>query len=153
MRKKYNFKKTVSHLEDELEYKTEEKRNIVELINAGVMCREIENNNEAISCFDKVLVIDPNDILALVNKGGVLVEMQKYDESLPILDKAIELRPELADAHYNKAAALAMTGNVEESLSCLDKAVKINPDFAAIARDDKDFLYIKEFPGFSAIVD
>ena len=149
----FNFKKDVSQLEDESEYKTGNKVEIAKLVTAGTIFRDEENYEDAISCYDKALEIDQNDPLALSNKGGALIEMKKYDDALPLLDKAIEMKPEFADAFYNKAAGMAMTGNIEEALSCLTNAVKINPKFAEMAKNDNDFLYIKELPGFSAIVD
>lgn len=140
-------------MEDESEYKTGNKLEIGKLVTAGAIFRDKENYEDAISCFDKALEIDQNDPLALSNKGGALIEMKKYEEALPLLEKAIEIKPEFADALYNKAASMAMTGNTEEALSCLTKAVKINPKFAEMAKKDNTFLYIKELPGFSAIVD
>ena len=46
----------------------------------GVALIGLEKYKDAIECFDKVLVIDPNNVNALDSKGIALERLGKYDK-------------------------------------------------------------------------
>ena len=152
-KKSPNFKKDTVYAKDESAYKDSDKKELVRLLSSGSRLYDDGKYQEAISEFDKALVIAPSDPIALSNKAGALIEMSQYEKAIPLLEKALTVDPLMASALYNKAAYMSMMGNVDEALSCLEKAIKINPDMAKLAKNDKDFLYIRNLPGFSVIID
>ncbi|HEY8110782.1 MAG TPA: tetratricopeptide repeat protein [Candidatus Nitrosotenuis sp.] len=152
-KKSPNFKKGVAYAKDESAYKFPDKKELVKLLISGSRFYDDGKYPEAISEFDKALVISPNDPIALSNKAGALIDMNQYEKAIPLLEKALTVDPLMAGALYNKAAYLSMMGNIDEALSFLERAIKINPNMAKLAKNDKDFLYVRNLPRFSIIVD
>ena len=152
-KKSPNFKKDTVYAKDESTYKAAEKKELVKLLISGSRLYDNGKYPEAISEFDKALVIAPNDPIALSNKAGALIDMNQYEKAIPLLEKALTVDPFMAGALYNKAAYLSMMGEINEALSYLERAIKINPNMAKLAKNDKDFLYVRNLPGFSVIVD
>ncbi|TBR12356.1 MAG: tetratricopeptide repeat protein [Candidatus Nitrosotenuis sp.] len=152
-KKSPNSKKDAVYAKDESAYKNDDKKELVRLLSSGSRFYDDGKYPEAISEFDKALAIAPDDPIALSNKAGALIEMSQYEKAVPLLDKALTVDPLMASALYNKAAYLSLMGEINESLSYLERAIKINPDMAKLAKNDKDFLYVRNLPGFSVIVD
>jgi tetratricopeptide (TPR) repeat protein len=96
--------------------------------------------NEAKSCIDKVLAIDPNDTEALVNKGlaldvwiakGLLhYALGEYSESVDCYDHALKIDSNIGNVWYFKGEALLRIDR-SDAQYCFDKAkelgFKINP--------------------------
>jgi tetratricopeptide (TPR) repeat protein len=76
---------------------------------------QLAKYDEAISCFDKAIEIDPKNTEAWNNEGQALSRLAKYDEAISCFDKAIEIDPNFADAWYNKSLATYMLGRSEEA--------------------------------------
>lgn len=85
---------------------------------------------DAISCFDKVIEIDPKNKWGLINKATALAELARYDESLEFCDKALEINPKAAWSWNTKGWALASLNRYDEAISAYDKSIEINPKFA-----------------------
>ena len=51
--------------------------------------RGLERYSEALECYNKVLIIDPNELDTLVNKGVILNDLKRYSEALVSYDKAM----------------------------------------------------------------
>jgi tetratricopeptide (TPR) repeat protein len=65
----------------------------------------VGKSDEAISCFDKALQINPNDTDALYNKGDILVKLGKYGEAMNAYQRLLNigqalLRVDRSDARY-----------------------------------------------------
>ena len=67
---------------------------------------QLKKYQDAITCFDKVLDIDPKYIAAVNNRGISLAEMGNTDDALEYYNKAIEINPKYAAAYYNKGCTL-----------------------------------------------
>ena len=63
------------------------------LIGKGIFHLYSNQNNEALSCFDKVIELDHNNLEAYNNKGIVLNRLKKYDEAIKCFDMVIYLNP------------------------------------------------------------
>lgn len=63
--------------------------------NKGASLSILKRNEEAIECFDKALVIDPDDYNSLYNKAFTLTDMGCHEEALEFYDKAIEITEKL----------------------------------------------------------
>lgn len=64
-----------------------------------------EKYEEAITYYDKALVIEPNSIEALQNKGVALYNSGKYEEAVTYFDKVLTIDPNYADALKVKEAS------------------------------------------------
>jgi tetratricopeptide (TPR) repeat protein len=67
------------------------------------------NYTAAITFYDKVLAIDPNNITALVNKGTALGTLGQNDDAITWLDKALAIDP-------NDISALGLKKLLQENI-------------------------------------
>lgn len=84
--------------------------------------------DEAITCFDKVLKIDPNYLDALIGMGNVFMDSNQLKKSIDYLDKAIELYPDYGDAWNNKGVVLLRMNKLKMALEYFNKALEIDPN-------------------------
>jgi serine/threonine protein kinase len=101
-----------------------------ELGNKGLSLSNLGMHKEAITCYDKVLEINPRDAKAWCNKGNALGKLGKAEEEISCYDKALEINPRYAEAWCNKGVVLVELGRAEEAVSCCDKALEIDPRYA-----------------------
>ncbi|MCP3989717.1 MAG: tetratricopeptide repeat protein, partial [Actinomycetia bacterium] len=84
--------------------------------------------DEAITAYDRVIELDPDNTLAHNNRGDTLRNLGRYDEAITALDRAIELDPDNTLAHYNRGVALRNLGRYDEAITALDRAIELDPD-------------------------
>ncbi|MGD9673462.1 MAG: tetratricopeptide repeat protein [Candidatus Nitrosocosmicus sp.] len=99
-----------------------------ELYEKATQLHDAGNYDEAITYYDKVLAIDPNDVYALGNKGGALFNLGKYDEAITYYDKVLVIDPNDVYALGNKGGALFNLGKYDEAITYSDKALAIDPN-------------------------
>jgi len=112
------------------------------------------DRNEAISYFDQILEIDPNNIDAMNNKGGILLEQDKIKEAVLYFDKILEIDPNNPTALTNKGLAFARLHRVEEAISYFYKALEFDPnrDFTKYNLDEViDSWYVRA-DGYAEII-
>jgi len=122
------------------------------LYNKGLALGNLGKYEEAIVWYDKALDIDPKHVDVLYNKGTALVNLGKYEEAIVWYDKALDIDPEHVDALYNKSCLYALKGNTEESLHLLEKTIVLDQSYKEIAKEDKDFLNLREDKRFKKLV-
>jgi tetratricopeptide (TPR) repeat protein len=99
-------------------------------IDKGCLLDNEGKYEEAISCFDKAIAINPQSATAWYNKGGILgFRFSKLQEEIACLDKALEINPQYKEAWNNKAAALHRLSRHQEALKCLEEALRIDPEY------------------------
>ena len=133
-------------------YNTPEKRIILSLIQTGAELSQIGNYMNAIICYDKALVIDPDDSNVLVNKGDALTNLGSYEEATQCYDKVLAQKPNSSMALYNKACTRALQGETEESLSLLEKAISLDSKFIVAAKTEGAFVHMRDFQRFRMIL-
>jgi len=67
--------------------------------NLGNVYREIGSNQEAISCYQKIIKTDSNYI-AYINIGGVFKDLGKHSEAIKMFQKANEINPNHLSAYW-----------------------------------------------------
>jgi len=92
----------------------------IKAYNDGGANVKIGKYQEAITDYDKVIALDPNDTDAYYNRGLTKDYLQRYEEAIADYDKAISLEPNAADAYNNRGISYETLG--------LDKLA--NQDFA-----------------------
>lgn len=85
---------------------------------------------EAVSCFDRALLIDPGLAAAWDGKGEALMMIGRYDKALTSFEKALAIEPESAEIWCHRGNALQMLLRFDDALGCYDEALKINPQLA-----------------------
>ena len=111
---------------------------IPQLINNGNTLAAQGNYNGAISFYDKVLSLDPNNIGALYNKGNALVKLGNYNGAMSFYDKVLALDPNNIGALYSKGNALVKVGNLNGAISSFDKVLSLNSTNAKALKGKSD---------------
>ena len=76
------------------------------LLDKGDCLYDQSEYQEAISYYDKVLGMDPNDVYALQSKGLALKNLGRYEEAISYYDKVLKIDPNDTGALNNKGVAL-----------------------------------------------
>jgi serine/threonine protein kinase len=95
--------------------------------NKGYSLNSLGRYEEAITCFDKALEINPKFAFAWISKGYSLNSLGRYEEAINCHDKVLEKSPEFAVAWNNKGISLYCLGRNEGAITCFDKALEMNP--------------------------
>ena len=96
--------------------------------NVGLAYALLQNNEEAISSYEKALNINPNYPRALRNKADIHCIREEYHLAIECMKKCIEIRPEDDDQDY------VILGNAYRNVDpglakgCYMRATDINPD-------------------------
>lgn len=88
--------------------------------NKAILLSNLGKKVEAISFFDKALVIKPDNPNILNKKGLLLLNVGKKESALELFNRAIELNPQNKYALRNKAIVLNRLGKPKESLLCFN---------------------------------
>src|SRR5215213_1038152 len=80
----------------------------------GLAAKTQNKPEEAIASFQKVLLVDPNDVGANVNLGQLYAQQRKYPEAIAALRPAVAAEPYNATALYNLGTTLIRAGQREE---------------------------------------
>jgi tetratricopeptide (TPR) repeat protein len=72
-----------------------------------------------------------------------------YDAYADELAEALARRPDNAATLYNLACAEALAGRSESAMEHLRRAIELRPEFADAAREDEDFVSLRERPDWS----
>nr|MDJ0507697.1 tetratricopeptide repeat protein [Crocosphaera sp.] len=117
----------IKDLIDEHRQKDETKADLWYTI--GKLYNANEEYKEALSAFEKVLEIKPNNFGAWDKRGDVLYNLGSFEEAISSYDKVLEIKPDFHYAWYNRGDALYNLGRFDEAIASYDKALKIKPDF------------------------
>jgi len=101
---------------------------INELSSIGMSLLQQGKFNDALEYFDKILVIDPNDVITLGNKGAALTQLNRHEEAIVLYNKALEIESTNIAILNNMAASLFELGKIDELLQTLDKVLGIEPN-------------------------
>ncbi|MDY0101273.1 MAG: tetratricopeptide repeat protein [Bacilli bacterium] len=108
----------------------EEKDNFDALHLLGTIALRKEQWHEALTLFDKAILVAPDYAQAYSNKGMALVELGLLDEALESYNLAIAIKPKYANAHYGKGIVLRKLKHPNDSLQSYTKAIEIEPNNA-----------------------
>jgi tetratricopeptide (TPR) repeat protein len=73
-------------------------------------------HGDAITYYDRLLVVHPDNINALINKGSALADLGRYSEAIEHFDKVLALDPSNVLAAENKKLAESYVST--ESVFC-----------------------------------
>ncbi len=102
--------------------------------NLGLV-RALQGNSEAaIALFERVLVLDPEDLPAQENLAGVLASAGRFEESIGHYRSALRQRPEDLATRQLLARALVASGKREEAILELREILRLDPTDAGARR-------------------
>lgn len=101
---------------------------INELSSIGMSLLQQGKFNDALEYFDRILVIDPNDVITLGNKGAALTQLDRHEEAIALYNMSLQIEPANITILNNMAASLFKLERIDESLQILDKILETEPN-------------------------
>jgi serine/threonine protein kinase len=98
-----------------------------ELYNKAFSLASLGHLEEAISVYDRVLALEPQNTNAWNSKGVCLKKQGNLKEALRCYERAIECDRHNASAWNNKGSLLATTGKYTEAIVQFNKAIEVDP--------------------------
>jgi GT2 family glycosyltransferase/Tfp pilus assembly protein PilF len=95
----------------------------------AIQASEIGEYAEAVSVWQKVIELKPNDGVVFMNMGYAFLMMKQYDKVVEYSKKAMDLDPDLREAALNYSAAELIAGDVKKAIATLESILKKNPDY------------------------
>lgn len=99
---------------------------------------------QALNCYTRAAVVQPNDPAIQFNCGTALRGMGLYEKALTCFDKAIALNPNFAEAHDGRGNILDELQRHDEALLSYGSAIACNKKFA-IAYNNRGLLLNEKF--------
>jgi tetratricopeptide (TPR) repeat protein len=84
-----------------------------------------EKMDEAITHFQKAIMLKPDYAEAHNNLGAVLFKNGRIQEAIMHFQQALRLNPDFAEAHYNLALAFAKTGRKAEAVASAQNGLEL----------------------------
>ncbi len=98
-----------------------------ELYNKAFSLASLGHLEEAITIYDSVLALEPQNTNAWNNKGVCLRKQGKMQDALRCYEKAIDCDRHNASAWNNKGGLLAAIGRYTEAIVQFNKAIEVDP--------------------------
>ena len=99
--------------------------------------------DRAIQDFDRVLVLEPNNIDALIRRGDAFVQLGDFGRGMSDLDRAVSIAPENPLAYLMRGLAYGRRGNTLAALQNYDAALKYDPRYAD-ALSNRAAIYLEQ---------
>ena len=94
------------------------------LLGKGQSLLNLDKTDEALACFDEILVLDQNNTDALVKKGVALERQRKLNEAIECYDRAIAADDTVAIAYLYKGGICNRLERFSEALECYEHALR-----------------------------
>jgi tetratricopeptide (TPR) repeat protein len=114
-----------------------------DLFKKGLCHFKLDEDAEAIGCFNKALELEPENVMLLSNKATCLYNLGKTAEAFKIFGQALKLNPNAfppwyyIGMHYLKSYTdTSDTKALEKLVTCYRQVVSLSPDFGAFPIHD-----------------
>ncbi len=97
----------------------------------GIRLKNHGKPDEAISCFQKALKLDPNLAKAHVCMGNIFQTQGQSGKAASCYEKAIKSQPKIASAYNNLGNIVKDRGRTDEAIRYYRKALQFNPNMAS----------------------
>lgn len=86
----------------------------------------VENGDldDALSAYDRILILEPENTVALLNKGAILQNTERASQALCCYDQVLEILPDNFDALLNKGSTLHAEGRYDDAILCYDRILQ-----------------------------
>jgi tetratricopeptide (TPR) repeat protein len=94
------------------------------LLGKGQSLLNLDKAEEALACFNEILMLHPGHSEALVKKGTALEKLRRLNEAVECYDKAIAADDSLTIAYLCKGGLFNRMERYSEALECYEKALR-----------------------------
>ena len=94
----------------------------------GLMLADDRRYDEAIACYDRVLLLKDDHVPALYGRGAALANMGQYQAALSSFDRAIAIAPSNYAVWTFRAVVLIHLKQYQHALSSCERALALQPD-------------------------
>ena len=77
---------------------------------------------------------------------------KEYDKAIELFQQGLERHPDNANGLYNLACAESLSGDADAAVEHVTRALELNPRYRELAREDEDFVPIREDPRFASAI-
>jgi tetratricopeptide (TPR) repeat protein len=120
----HSDKNSVSQTNDPSAPSSEEVKSASLLLGKGQALLNMDKPEEALSCFDEALVLEPTNADALVKKGTALERLRKLPEAIECYDRAIAADNSMTIAYLYKGGLFNRMERFGEALECYEMALR-----------------------------
>jgi protein O-GlcNAc transferase len=96
---------------------------------AGALFRQ-RRLQDALSLFDRLLVLEPNHVAGMTERCSLLLELGQHDAAAAGIEQAIAFAPGNAEVYLAAGALYARLERHDEAMASLDNALRLNPALA-----------------------
>lgn len=96
----------------------------------GMVLTAQDRTSEALECYQRAVVLNPQDARAHYNLGNLLREQKQWQEAIDCYQQAIRLNPTLVEAYNNLGNVWRNQNQLAEAVACFQKALTVNPTHA-----------------------
>ncbi|MDD5397573.1 MAG: tetratricopeptide repeat protein [Dehalococcoidia bacterium] len=107
-----------------------------DIFKKGLCHFKLEEDAEAIGCFNRALEKDPDNVMALTNKGICLFNLEKTAEAFHVFNRAIKINPNVFPPwhymgmyHLRNYIEKGDLSSLEKMVNCYRQVVCMAPDF------------------------
>lgn len=86
--------------------------------------------DKALTNFDQILSINPDDEQALFAKANTLIELKRLDDSIGLYTEIIQKFPSNAKAYVGRGVSFSLDSDDMAAIQDFNKAIDINPEYA-----------------------
>ena len=98
--------------------------------NRGLELHRKGQLEEAVSCYQKALRINPNLAGVYNNMGAGLQGLGRMEEALSSFEMAVKIRPDYVEAFNNMGNLLQQMGRIDEAVSCYQEVLELKPNLS-----------------------
>lgn len=99
----------------------------IEMGRIGAIFYEQGNFEKALTIFEGLVELDPQNAAARAALGGVLTQLQRDDQALVHLNRAVELNGQEIGPYVNRAEIFIRKQRLEEAVENLKQAIDLDP--------------------------
>lgn len=111
-------------------------KSAVDLLNKGADNTRAGKFEDALTCFNKALEIDPNFPEVWLHKANLYIAQKDYAKAISCFNEVLKLNPDLPllliDLWINKGVCHRKVGELEEAIKCYEQASLIDPQIGDI---------------------
>jgi len=93
----------------------------------GLTYRRLDRLDEAVSCYERAVTLQPDFLTAHLNLGEGLRALKRFDEAILSFARVLELQPGSAEAHCSLAAVFISMDRLDEAVARCERALACDP--------------------------
>lgn len=108
--------------------------------------------DQGLALIQQALDLNPLFVYGHFNRGLANELAGRWDPAIAAYQKALQLDNRDSWSYYGIASIYGRLGNIDKVLEYLKPAISLNPDVKEVARNEHDFVPVREDPRFQTLV-